>query len=248
MSYYDYDDYYEPSEFDEKVEEFKGYLRESVKKETQELIEKLQKENAELREVRDNWESIKRNYENKKRELQREISNCKYEAARMRLEELFEFCGMNIILYYPIWERVYKPKCDKCDDNRYVHFKSPSGKDCQEYCSCAESFNKYKPEPYYCTEFRVNRCSSATKFPMMMWFKKYRDSNSDYDGYTYESSDLCTFIYNGEDFAIVESRKEIPYFRDEKQCQEYCDYLNKKNGITADMVNDLRVNKTRKKI
>ena len=34
MSYYDYEDYYEPSEFDEKVEEFKDYLRKSVKQET----------------------------------------------------------------------------------------------------------------------------------------------------------------------------------------------------------------------
>lgn len=248
MSYYDYDDYYEPSEFDEKVEEFKSCLRESVKKETQELIEKLQKENAELRDVRDNWESIKNDYENKKRELQREISNCKYEAARMRLEELFEFCGMNVILYHPTWEYVYKPKCNKCDDDRYIHFKSPSGKDYQEYCSCAVSFKKYKPEPYYCTEFRVNRNSSAVKFPMMMWYKKYSNYDGDYDGYTYESSDLCRFIYNGEDFANVESRNETLYFRDEKQCQEYCDYLNKKNGITADMVNELRVNKIRKKI
>lgn len=118
----------------------------------------------------------------------------------MRLEELFEFCGMNMILYYPTWEHVYKPKCDKCDDNRYVHFKSPSGKDYQEYCSCAKSFYKYKPKPCYCSEFRVNRYNDKVKFPMMMWFKKYGNYDRDYDGYTYESSDLCRFIYNGEDF------------------------------------------------
>lgn len=234
--YSEYDDYYEPSEFDEKVEEFKSYLRESVKKETQELIEKLQKENAELREVRDNWGSVKRDYKNKQVELEIEMSNCKYEAAKMRLEELFEFCGMNIILYRPTLELVYKPKCNKCDDNRRIHFKSPSGKDYDEYCSCAKHFNKYKPEPYYCTEFRVNRRSATVKFPVMMWFKKYSDYTSDYDGYTYESSDLCRFIYNGEDFETIEGNKGTPYFRDEKQCQEYCDYLNKKNGITADMI------------
>ena len=41
MSYYDYEDYYEPSEFDEKVEEFKDYLRQSIKEETLNEIEKL---------------------------------------------------------------------------------------------------------------------------------------------------------------------------------------------------------------
>lgn len=230
--YWDEEPYYEPSEFDKKVEEFKDYLRESVKKETQELIEKLQKENAELRDVRDNWESVKRNYENKKRELQKEISNCKYEAARMRLEELFEFCGMNVILYRPTGEYVYNPKCNKCDNDRYIHFKSPSGKDYKEDCTCAKRFWKYKPEPYYCSEFRVNRRSDTVKFPIMMWFKKYKDYNHDYDGYTYDSSNFCRFIYNGEDFETVESNDKYAYFRDEEKCQEYCDYLNKKNGIT----------------
>lgn len=45
-----YEDYYEPSEFDEKVEEFKDYLRESVKKDTLDKIERLTNENNTLRE------------------------------------------------------------------------------------------------------------------------------------------------------------------------------------------------------
>ena len=67
--YPDFDDYYEPSEFEQQVEEFKDSLRHSVKQETQELIERLRKENEELRSVRDNWEEVKRSYEKKQREL-----------------------------------------------------------------------------------------------------------------------------------------------------------------------------------
>ena len=96
-----YEDYYEPSEFDEKVEEFKSCLRKSIKEETQELIIKLQEENEKLKDVKENWETIKNEYEDKKRELQREISNAKATAARMRLNELFDFCGMNVVLYSP---------------------------------------------------------------------------------------------------------------------------------------------------
>lgn len=51
MSYYDYEDYYETSEFDEKIEEFKDYLRESVKKETQDKIENLNIENQRLKKL-----------------------------------------------------------------------------------------------------------------------------------------------------------------------------------------------------
>lgn len=46
--YYEFDDYFEPGEFDEKIEELKNELRESVKKEINDEIEKLRKENKEL--------------------------------------------------------------------------------------------------------------------------------------------------------------------------------------------------------
>ena len=123
---YDWDDYYdEYSEFDMMVEEFKNSLKKSVKEDTQKLIEKLKKENEELRGVRDNWDKVKREYENKKRELQSEMYNCKQNAARMRLEQLFEACGMNVILYKPSSFAVYGTKCEKCDDDRYIHYSSP---------------------------------------------------------------------------------------------------------------------------
>ena len=50
MNWEDFEDYYEPSEFEQQVEEFKDSLRRSFKQETQELIERLRKENEELRE------------------------------------------------------------------------------------------------------------------------------------------------------------------------------------------------------
>lgn len=239
--YPDFDDYYyEPSEFEQQVEEFKDSLRKAVRQETQDLIETLRQENEELREVRDNWEEVKRGYEAKQRELQNEIYACKQNVARMRLEQLFEMCEMNVILYRPSSFYVYKPKCNKCDDNRYVHYKSPSGKDNREDCECAKSFRKYEPCPEYLSEFRVNRYGSDNKqYPLLMWFKKYRDYKDDYDGYTYESSDLCRFVYNNEDFEeVMENHNTSVYFKDEEKCKEYCEFLSKLNGVTEDMVKD----------
>ena len=43
MCYWDDGDYFEPGEFDEKIEELKNELRESVKKEINDEIEKLRK-------------------------------------------------------------------------------------------------------------------------------------------------------------------------------------------------------------
>lgn len=45
MYYMDDEDYFEPSEFDAKIEELKNELRESVKKEVKDELEKLREEN-----------------------------------------------------------------------------------------------------------------------------------------------------------------------------------------------------------
>lgn len=62
--YPDFDDYYEPSEFDSKVEELKDYLRESVKGETQSKIERLESENNRLREENKTLEEKNKTVEN----------------------------------------------------------------------------------------------------------------------------------------------------------------------------------------
>lgn len=65
-----YEDYYEPSEFDEKIEEFKNYLKESVKKDTLDQIDRLTKENEKLR---DEVSTLKK--ENKELEDRNKVSD-----------------------------------------------------------------------------------------------------------------------------------------------------------------------------
>lgn len=221
MDFYDYEDYYEPSEFDEKIEEFKNCLRKSVKAETQELIKNLEKENKELCYIRDNWDKVKQEYEDKVAELERETKHAENNAKRARFEELFEATGMSVILYKPVCEYVRKPKCDKCDDKRKIHFLSPSGKNMTKYCECATIYRKYNPKAYYLCEFRINRDNNG--YPLSMWFKKCGD-----DGYIYDGGFYYRYIYNEESFEYVkENHPYDAYFRDEEKCQEYCDWLNK---------------------
>lgn len=48
MYYMNDEEYFEPSEFDEKIEEFKDELRQSVKKEIKDELEKLREENKKI--------------------------------------------------------------------------------------------------------------------------------------------------------------------------------------------------------
>lgn len=49
MGYYDEEDFYESSEFDEKMNELKDFLRDSVKQEVQDQIASLQRKNENLK-------------------------------------------------------------------------------------------------------------------------------------------------------------------------------------------------------
>lgn len=77
MSYYDYDFYEEPSEFDIQIEEFKSSLASSVRKEFLEEMDALKKENASLREFRDNKDKYERELREAKAEYQRKMENCR---------------------------------------------------------------------------------------------------------------------------------------------------------------------------
>ena len=66
--WYDEDFYDEPSEFEEQVENLKESLSKSIKNEFMEEMERIKKENKTLQGIRDHFEQIKRDYEQKKRE------------------------------------------------------------------------------------------------------------------------------------------------------------------------------------
>ena len=58
-----WDDYYEPTEFDEAMMEFKASIVDNVRQEIKNKIDRLEKENAELREVKNNWKHIQAEHE-----------------------------------------------------------------------------------------------------------------------------------------------------------------------------------------
>lgn len=55
-------------------------------------------------------------------------------------------------------------------------------------------WTRYLSSPQYLCVFRVIRhWNNDNKYPLLMWFKKYHESNSDDDGYTYDSSSIQNY-------------------------------------------------------
>ena len=214
-----YDDFYEPSEFDIMVEELKEELRKSVKKEYTDKIENLQKQLDELSDIKKNWDAKVAELNTEKLKTQRVMMQAENEAKRMTLHKLLE------PLQTQAWgitcnSKYIREKCDKCDENGYIHFRSPSGKDCTEKCECRKMKTVYCP-----TEAEVYQISGKSHGVGAKLTYKFSHSNM-----TYEWDDefkLCSSVYDGRPFEEIDSYYWF-VFLDKEKAQEYCDWLNKK--------------------
>lgn len=221
--YYDNDFYNEPSEFDMQVDEFKQSLLESVKDEYKSEMELLRKENADLQEVKRNYEQIKQEYKNKIVELEQQKSNLRYEVRRERLKDLMK--DFEVVLYRAYSKSKSGPKCNKCDEERNIYYKSPLGKQLVEQCDCKNNITYYEPRKYVCTSL----ASRDGKF--MAWYTQYDDNNI--DGFklnSFDSSFTAKFIYSSEKFEDINEKSWDVYFKTEEECQAYCDWLFEHKG------------------
>ena len=143
MSWYDDDFYNEPSEFDMLVGEFKESLMKSVKESYVKEMEQLKKENEELKEFRKERQNYSNELARIKSEYEEKEKHLEYKVKQERFGELLKgICETG--WYAERCVEIYLPKCDKCDRDRRIHFKSPAGKDMTEPCSCSASrFSNY---------------------------------------------------------------------------------------------------------
>lgn len=222
MNYFE-DFYHEPSEFEMKMDELKRSLLDSVREEYVTEMDLLRKENEELQEVKKNMEQIKREYSDKKQELNFERQKLLSVLRRERLSALFK--DSENIMFKPTSTGTKLPKCEKCNSKRQITYKTPLGKDAYEMCDCNKSKYEYQPSEYIAIEMRIDR----NKTGMTAFYKLKPQSNDDDDYLSYQSSTLLEVIYN-EGMKYEDLTKSRTFFRTEEECQKYCDYLNSKEN------------------
>ena len=218
--YYEDDYYYEPTEFEEKIDEFKESLRKSVKQGIQDELERLRTENETLYEFKEQKEKYEREHNNAMRTIEYEKENFKRELKRTRLTELLG--DLSFMMWFPNSRYVLPPKCDACDDRRYIHYKTPGGKDATEECPiCGKGTYFYEPEEIEAYKFNQSKSRwGDEEYPhISLYFT--RKTEKDYDSF-----ESCRSIYSGEPF---EKASWKPTFLDKETCQKYCDWKNTQN-------------------
>ena len=224
-----YEDFYNegPSDFDIAIEEFKEGLRKTVKEEILNEMAHLRKENEELQEVKENFDKIKQEYKDKERQFNIKEDEMMRTLARKKIEELITIADVKKEIYFLEGKSGYVPKCNKCDDKRLIHFKSPSGKDCTEPCPvCGKSYYMYfvKPVDSISIEFNTDPCIRSR-----VYYKR-RDCFSDSTTYTnYTNQDILDG--NPDEFDYEHFNQYYIAFESKELAQQICDRINKKNGV-----------------
>lgn len=221
-----YEDFYidGPSYFDEQIDEFKEALKKSVKEEFLKDVERLKKENEELQKVKNNFNKIKLEYQRKEEELKLKEQDIMKNLARKKIEELTTIADMKSEAYWLDAASGYIPKCNKCDDKRLIHFKSPSGNDCTEPCpNCGTSYYMYFVKPVDAVKIRF------TNEPCIK-SELYYIKNDCFGGTTtYSNKNI--FNGNPDEFDYENFNAYRVAFTSKELAQEICDRLNKRKGI-----------------
>lgn len=230
----EYEDYIEEENesynmMDSIFNDIKEKFYERLKSDVKQKIKELEEENKYLNEKASKLEHELYKYEKEKSDIRLELS-------RAKLSDLFKECGMINVLYSPSWEFSYKRKCDKCDDDRRVHYKTPRGKDAYELCECGEHKKMYYPAEYELVRFYRNNWSiDKEERPVFLWFEEVN-----YEKGEFKNECIVKHIYNNESYEeLFERFGEYSgglFFKSKEECQDYCDWLSKKFGWTPDMI------------
>lgn len=220
MCYYDDDFFYEPSEFEEKVDELKESLALAVKEDILAELKKLREENESLKVFKGKKEEYERELKRTKNECDRKIREAEENAKKMKLREVLDF--ISVTGYRPKAEYIKKPKCDKCDKYRKIHYITPMGREAEEYCKCNDSIVKYSPKEVKLLKFDVDNREDDVTFH----YEKEKESEY-YDRYNYIAN-VCRNLDADIDFESINSYTVV--FLKKEDCQRYCEWLEKKNN------------------
>lgn len=221
--FYDYEDedFYTENEYQEEIDNLKEAIKKSVKREITEEMNRLREENKKLQGIKENFDTVKKDFERKKDECDRAIRNAEYNARCARITELME--KFKIVMWSVTWENLYKQKCDKCDSWRKVKIALPSGKVVEDDCKCRKYAKIYFPKENVIYEMEDR--SGGVR----IWYKEKGEPGS---GYIVADSSAVLpgmIIDHDKNFEDIEVKNLYTiFFTSQEECKEFCDFLNRK--------------------
>lgn len=217
------DSYFEDySAYDEVAESLKEALRESVTAEITARLNKLTAENIELRDKVKNLKQLETEVSLAKANYERETASARRDALSIiRKEKLSELLSaIDEHLYTVETKQVPRDKCDRCNEDRRIPYKTPLGKDELELCDCA-----YQDSVWFVDEAIAHEVSRQNGELRVFWHAVSKRYDHDYI-----ISPRWLKPAGGVDpEEIMKSPREYS-FKDIASAQAVADLLNTKSG------------------
>lgn len=206
--------YDEPSEYEQMVEDLKEKLRQSVKKEILEELERLRRQAADLQDLKNNWNERCRKHDEEHGRAMQELEQTRRDLKRMRASELLQEFSEE--LYGIDYKYEYLPKCDRCDQRRRRITKGQAGNPIIEVCECSRIKTTYSVRSSRPVKVYFNDRDGEVKASAYYLFRS--DEESCYPTKVNISDDVP--------FEQLERKHYEIAFRSQEKAQAYCDYLN----------------------
>lgn len=222
----DYDDVFDydvQDEISENVSTLINTIKKSVTAEFDDELMYLRKRVVELQDFAEKKDDYDRKIKRLELELEEERKNSVKIAQKMKLSEFIDLIKKPVWICGGSYEYIHD-KCDKCDDDRNIHFKSPSGKELTEPCECAERKFIYKPVKGFLIQIEQDNYYECRKnAPIKNTVFHYVEDSvkNDVDSYRF----TYHVVYNGEPF---DSLLGSTYFTNLEDCKRYCAYKQEK--------------------
>jgi regulator of replication initiation timing len=144
---WDYEeDYYEPSAADMVLDEFKEKMKEVLLGTVKQEIELVKEENERLKEENKKFRERESKINYKERELESKENQLEYLFYRKKFSDLINPLVEKYVGYY-ISSTYRKPnKCDQCNDDRKIIYRSDNGKIIEKDCECNHNESYYVPK------------------------------------------------------------------------------------------------------
>ena len=236
----DFEDYYEPSEVDQLVEEFKDKIREHLLPNIREEIERLKKENNDIRNKNEEYRKRESEISSKERDLKYKADNLKREVEREFYKSNIEDTLKDYIENAKVWFADNKgfpqEKCLLCNDKRKLVANFPNGKTTETNCDCSNLVHIFVPELSELVLIKFSKRDSEYQSKREFYLSKSyipSSKSSYYDDHGYNEFKLCQIVDEFSDNTKVlhEDKKYNTKigFKTKEECQKYCDWLNGKD-------------------
>ena len=238
MDYDEFENYYEPSEVDQLVEEFKDKCREHLLPNIREEIERLNKEKNDLRNKNEEYRKRESAISSKERDLKYKEENLKREVEREFYKSNIEDTLKDYINKAEVWFADQKgfpqEKCPLCNDKRKLVANFPNGKTTETNCDCCNLVHKYIPETSELSLIKFSKKDSRYQSDRKFYLSRsyIPSKNSSYrDEYSHNEFKLYQIVDEFNDNTVeLHETKEYGTkigFKTKEECQKYCDWLNR---------------------